>query len=144
MLRRPSESEEVSADYRNLGLTLRRHPLALLRPRLRRAGIRSAREFWRLRNGSVATGAGLVICRQRPGSASGVIFVTLEDESGHLNAVVWPGVATAQRQPLLCARLLAITGVIQQEQGVLHLVAGRLRDLTGWLGGLVSDSRDFH
>ena len=144
LLRQPSEAENIIADYKHVGLTLRRHPLALLRRRLQRAHIHPAQAFWTLRNGATATAAGLVINRQRPGSASGVIFVTLEDESGYINVVVWPHVAESQRQPLLCAKLLAVTGVIQREEGVLHLVAGRLRDLSHWLGILPTRSRDFH
>ncbi|MDJ0955504.1 MAG: error-prone DNA polymerase [Arenicellales bacterium] len=144
LLRQPSEAEDIVADYKHVGLTLRRHPLALLRRRLQQAHIYPAQVFWKLRDGATATAAGLVINRQRPGSASGVIFVTLEDESGYINVVVWPHIAESQRQPLLCAKLLAVTGVIQREEGVLHLVAGRLHDLSHWLGNLPTRSRDFH
>ncbi len=144
MLRRPSEGEDITADYRHTGLTLRRHPVSLLRQRLQQARIHPAQSLWALPNGATATAAGLVINRQRPGSASGVIFITLEDESGHINVVVWPKVVAKQRRPLLCARLLAVTGVVQQEEGVLHLVASRLRDLSHWLGNLPTRSRDFH
>ena len=111
---------------------------------MRRAGIRPAAELPGLRNGAVVTAAGLVICRQRPGSAAGVIFLTLEDETGQINVVVWPGMAETQRQPLLQSRLLAVTGVVQREQGVLHLVAGRLRDYSAWLGQLTARARNFH
>ncbi|MDH3598283.1 MAG: error-prone DNA polymerase [Candidatus Tectomicrobia bacterium] len=144
MLRAPGEGAGLVADYAMLGLTLRRHPLALLRTPMRRRGIRPAAELWSLHNGSQATAAGLVICRQRPGSASGVIFVTLEDESGHVNIVVWPHLAEAQRRILLHSRLLAVTGTIQREQGVLHLIARHLEDYSPWLGRLQADSRDFH
>ncbi len=143
LLRRPREGEDVVADYASMGLSLGRHPLALLRPQLSAGGIRQAAELWRLANGSTATAAGLVICRQRPGSASGVVFLTLEDETGHVNVVVWPSASEAQRRPLLQSRLLAVTGAVQREDGVLHLIAGRLRDLTGWLGQLRTQSRDF-
>ncbi len=144
LLRSPTEGEDIVADYSSLGLTLGRHPLALLRRRLQRAGIHSAQAVQRLRSGSEVTAAGLVICRQRPGSASGVIFVTLEDETGHLNAVIWPAVADSQRQPLLHAQLLAITGKVQREEGVLHLIARRLDDYSTWLGRLPDCSRNFH
>ena len=144
LLRIPSEGDTVVADYTSIGLSLRHHPLALLRKRLQQHGVTEAREFYRLRNGAVATAAGLPICRQRPGSASGVIFVTMEDETGVVNVVVWPATAQAQRRPLLQARLLLVTGTVQQEQGVLYLIAGRLQDQSAWLGGLRGPLRDFH
>ncbi len=144
LLHKPSEGEQISADYASTGLTLRRHPLALLRERLTARGIRKASELWTLSNGVLARAAGLVLVRQRPSSASGVIFVTLEDESGTVNVVVWPRFAQVQRRALLKARLLAVTGTLQRESNVLHLVAGRLEDFTPWLGELQSHSRDFH
>ncbi len=144
LLPKPSEGEQIIADYASTGLTLRRHPLALLRSRLSARGFLSASELFTLRNGTIAKVAGLVLIRQRPGSASGVIFATLEDETGTTNAVVWPRVAETQRRALLNSRLLAITGTVQQESGVLHLVARRLQDLSSWLGDLDARSRDFH
>ncbi len=144
LLRPPREGEAVIADYATTGLTLRSHPLALLRGRLRRQRIRTAQELWQLPSGRFARVAGLVIGRQRPGSASGVIFVTLEDETGTCNVIVWPKFAEAQRRPLLRARLLVVSGTVQQEEGVLHLIAGRLEDRSRWLGELEITSRDFH
>jgi error-prone DNA polymerase len=144
LLRRPTEGAQIRADYASTGLSLRRHPLSLLRERLKARGIRKSSELWALPNGTLAQTAGLVLVRQRPGSASGVIFLTLEDESGTANIVVWPKVAEAQRQALLKARLLAVNGAIQQESGVLHLIAGHLEDLSHWLGELENQSRDFH
>ena len=143
LLRQPSEGENTVADYARTGLSLGRHPVALLRERLDRENICPAQDLWALRDGSAATAAGLVINRQRPGSASGVIFMTLEDETGHVNIVVWPAVAEKQRQALLNSRLLAVSGRVQQEDGVLHLIAGRLRDLSHLLGNLTTRSRDF-
>jgi error-prone DNA polymerase len=87
--------------------------------------------------------AGLVINRLRPGSARGVTFVTLEDETGHANVIVWRAVAEAQRRPLLAARLLEVTGEVQKEGEVVHLVAGRLADRSALLGQLDVRSRDF-
>ena len=144
LLRRPTEGDDIVADYGQVGLSLRRHPVALLRERLSRDHIYSAQALWALRSGTTASAAGLVINRQRPASASGVIFLTLEDETGYVNVVVWSGTAENQRQPLLCSKMLAVTGRVQQEDGVLHLVAGRLRDLSAWLGKLSASSRDFH
>jgi len=144
MLRQPSVGENVVADYAAIGLSLKRHPVALLRRRLSLAGTKTAAELWGLPNGVVTKVAGLVVGRQRPGTASGVVFVTLEDETGFVNVVVWPAFAEAQRKPLIKSKLLAVSGTVQQEAGVLHLIAGRLEDLSDWLGDLCVQSRDFH
>jgi len=144
MLREPGEGEDIVADYASTGMTLRRHPLALLRRRLSERRFHTAAELATLRNGAVARGAGLVLVRQRPATASGVIFTTLEDETGTINVVVWPSTAQTQRRALLKARLLAVTGTLQRESGVVHLIAGRLEDLSQWLGDLETASRNFH
>jgi error-prone DNA polymerase len=144
LLRAPREHEDIVADYASTGLSLRRHPLALLRPRLERLGIRTAQDLWELRNGAAARVAGLVLCRQRPQTAAGVTFVTIEDETGHVNLIVWPSTAEAQRKALLQSRILLVGGTVQQEEGVLHLLAGKLTDLRDWLDGLEVRSRDFH
>ena len=144
MLRQPGIAENVTADYASIGLSLKNHPVALLRRRLSQVGIKRSSELSRLPNGVVAKVAGLVVGRQRPGTASGVVFVTLEDEAGYINVVVWPAFAEAQRKALIKSRLLAVSGTIQQEDGVLHLIAGRLEDLSDWLGNLSTQSRDFH
>lgn len=143
MLHKPTEGQNIVADYQTIGLTLGRHPLALLRDRLSRRRIRKAEELWKLPNDARVTVAGLVICRQRPGSAGDVVFVTLEDETGQTNVVVWPKLAEMQTRELLHSRLLAVHGVVQQEEGVLHLIASRLEDLSSWLGTLMISSRDF-
>jgi len=143
LLRKPTEGENVIADYANTGLSLTNHPLALLRKRLKQKGVKQANELWQIESGRLAKAAGLVIGRQRPGTASGVVFVTLEDETGFVNVVVWPKFAEVQRQPLVKARLLVVSGTVQQEDGVLHLIAGRLEDKSDWLGDLKTDSRDF-
>jgi len=144
MLSKPSEAQNIIADYATTGLTLGRHPLALLRPRLNKRRIKKAEELWQLPNDSRATVAGLVICRQRPGSAGNVIFVTLEDESGQSNIVIWPRLAERQAKELLNSKLLVVHGTVQQEEGVLHVIADRLEDLTPWLGSLEMQSRDFY
>jgi DNA polymerase III alpha subunit len=143
MLPKPSEGQNIIADYATTGLTLRRHPLAMLREQLTKRRIRTAEELWQLPNDTRATVAGLVICRQRPGSAGNVVFVTLEDETGQTNVVIWPKLAETQAKELLHSRLLAVRGAIQQEEGVLHLIASRLEDLSAWLGSLTTQSRDF-
>jgi error-prone DNA polymerase len=144
MLRRPKEGENIAADYRHVGVSLGRHPLELLRSKLESLGIASARDTASLAPGSEVRTAGLVITRQRPSSASGVIFVTLEDETGYVNLIVWNDLANRARRALLGARLLGVVGKVQREGAVLHVIAERLYDHSGLLGNLVTHSRDFH
>ena len=144
LLRAPREGEDIAADYRHTGLTLRRHPLALLRTRLDDRGCVPAARLRELPNGATVRTAGLVITRQRPGSAQGVTFVTLEDETGSTNLIVWRDVAERQRRALVGSRLMGVAGELQVEGEVLHVIARRLVDLSGWLGALVAPSRDFH
>ena len=147
ILAQPSEGEEIVSDYASLGLTLGRHPLALLRARLRQRRILSAEALRITPHGRRAQTAGLVTCRQRPGTASGVMFLTLEDETGSTNVVVWRDLAERQRRELLGARLLGVQGVIERDGEVVHLVARRLLDysrlLSTVLGPLETHSRDF-
>jgi error-prone DNA polymerase len=144
LLAAPSEGQGIAADYAALGLTLGRHPLALLRERLRAAALVSASELLQAANGTYVRTAGIVLMRQRPATASGVTFVTLEDESGQVNVIVWERVGRAQRQALIESRLLEVHGELQQQQGVSHLIAHRLIDRTALLGALMTRSRDFH
>jgi len=139
----PSEAEDMLADYRALGLTLNRHPLALLREELRAFRIEPAAVLHGFPNGRLARASGLVTHRQRPQTAKGTVFVTLEDETGAVNVIVWPAVVEAQRQPLLAATLLTVYGQWQREGEVMHLVAKKLIDHSALLQGLVSRSRDF-
>jgi len=143
LLAAPSEGADVVADYGSLGLTLGRHPLALLRDRLRERRFLSAGQLAGQSDRAPARLAGIVTCRQRPGTASGVVFVTLEDETGLANIVVYGRLAERQRRELLGARLLAVFGQVQREGDVVHLVAGRLAELSPWLGRLATASRDF-
>ncbi|MBA3598059.1 MAG: error-prone DNA polymerase [Methylibium sp.] len=139
------EGEEITLDYAATGLTLRRHPLALLRPRLTARRVRSADELSALRDGASAWACGIVVMRQQPETAKGTIFVTLEDETGSVNVIVWKHVRESHRQALLASRLLAVAGQWQKSpEGVMHLVARRLVDVTPWLGKLGTSSRDFH
>ena len=140
----PGEGEEIVADYRSLGFTLGRHPLALLRKVLFARKFFTSRDLNQLPHGSHGRVAGLVTCRQRPDTASGVVFVTLEDESGCVNVVVWRDLLERQRKELLGARLLGVEGTIQREGPVVHLLARRLEDHSRLLGRLPSPSRDFH
>ena len=140
-----SLGDAVLADYRALGLSLKGHPLALLRPALAPFKVQQAALLnAEYRPGQLARASGLVTHRQQPGTAKGVVFVTLEDETGSVNVIVWPAVAAAQRKPLLAASLLTVYGVWQREGEVRHLVAKTLVDHSPMLQGLVTRSRDFH
>jgi len=144
LLRAPREGQDIVADYGTLGLTLRRHPLALLRDKLEQRGIVCTQDLWGQPNGKLVRTAGLVITRQRPGSASGVTFVTMEDETGYVNLIVWNRVAVEQRAALLESRLLEVHGKLQREGDVQHVIAQRLTNLSGLLGDLLVVSRNFH
>lgn len=134
--------EHVVNDYRWLSLSLKAHPLAFLRGRLDALRVTPSERLAGLRAGATRTVAGLVLVRQRPGSAKGVIFMTLEDESGVANVIVWPKVFERFRPIVLGARLVAVTGRLQSEAGVTHLVAQGLDDLTPLLGLLSADAGD--
>ncbi|HEY4126971.1 MAG TPA: error-prone DNA polymerase [Gammaproteobacteria bacterium] len=143
LLGKPTEGEDIVADYASLGFTLGRHPLALLRSRLDKHRAVTADSLRTLPNDARVRVAGIVTHRQRPGSAKGVIFVTLEDESGQVNAIVWPDLVERQRQTLLHSRLLCIVGKVQRDKESLHLIASRLEDYTPLLGRIETSSRDF-
>jgi len=144
LLKTPSEGEQLVADYASTGLSLGRHPMALLRSRLTRLGLQPAQHLHSCSHGSFARTAGIVTGRQSPGSACGVTFITLEDETGIIQAIVWPHLAQRQRRVLLGARLLAVAGEVQREGEVLHLIAKQLEDHSHLLGRLITHSRDFH
>jgi error-prone DNA polymerase len=140
----PSEGENILEDYASNGLTLRRHPLALLREQGHLRHCRTAEEIRTGEPGRPVQVAGLVTGRQRPGSAAGVTFVTLEDETGNVNVVVWLNTARQQRQPLLKAKLLHVKGVLEREGDIAHVMAGKLSDLSHLIQKLNVSSRDFH
>ena len=147
------EGENILFDYRATGLTLRRHPLALLRPRLAARGLLRSQDLNALPDGEDVGACGIVTVRQQPSTAKGVIFLTLEDETGPVNVIVWKSLRETQRAEVLHARLLAVHGVWQRSEdegqpkgygAVRNLVARRLEDLTPLLGRLGTASRDFH
>jgi error-prone DNA polymerase len=144
LLSTPGEGEDIIADYRHIGLTLGRHPLAVLREQLLIKGLSAAKQVQALDNGCYVRAAGLVVTRQRPASAAGVTFVTLEDETGYLNLIVWENVGQRERKALLGASLLGVEGHVQKEGDVLHIVARRLHDHSALLGDLIVRSRNFH
>ena len=139
----PSEGDEILSDYRAAGLTLNRHPLALLRSRLHAQRFLPANLLSACQDGQFARGCGIVTMRQRPPTAKGVLFLTIEDETGSTNVIVWPALVEKQRREVLGATLLGIYGIWQCQGGVRHLVAKRLVDLSHLLGRLSPDSRDF-
>jgi error-prone DNA polymerase len=141
------EAQEVLFDYAATGLTLRSHPLSFLRARLAAKNLLSAAQLRDLPHGRLVRACGIVTMRQQPQTAKGVVFVTLEDETGCINVIVWKSLKEKQRTELLRARLLAVYGVWQRDEDsggqVRHLIAKRLVDLTDWLGDLSAGSRDF-
>jgi len=143
LLKQPTEGQNIVADYRSTGLSLERHPLCLLRRHLDRYRYIAACRLPALTSGQTVHVAGLVITKQRPGTASGVTFVTLEDESGQVNLILWKQVATQFRAALLNARLLGVAGELQIEGQVIHVIARQLIDHTDLLGDLSVHSRDF-
>ena len=148
LLPEPTLAQDVVADHHATGLSLRAHPVSFLRPQLAAERLSTAAELATYPTGRLARACGIVTVRQQPGTASGVVFVTLEDETGTVNVIVWPRLKERQRHELTRSRLLAVYGVWQRDDEtggqVRHLVAKRLRDLTPLLGQLQTQSRDFH
>ena len=143
MLKKPTEGQDIVADYQSLGLTLERHPMALIRTRLDVHRYVKAECLNELQSGRPIRVAGLVITKQRPGTASGVTFVTLEDESGYTNLIVWKKIAEEQRDVLLNARLMGVEGELQKEGKVIHVIARKLIDHSELLGELAVRQRNF-
>jgi error-prone DNA polymerase len=140
----PEEGTEIADDYGTVGLSLRRHPLALIRPKLAEMRVQTSEQLrTNAKDRQKVRASGIVTHRQRPSTANGVVFATLEDETGTVNIIVWPQVAEAQRTVLLGAKLLSVEGTWQSEKGVQSLVATKLVDHTKLLGALRAPSRDF-
>ena len=140
----PPEGEDIVFDYAATGLTLRRHPLALLRPLLSQRRLLTAAELAQAPNGRIVRACGIVTLRQQPETAKGTTFVSLEDETGVVQVICWKGLRQRQRTVLLRARLLAVAGTWQREGDTASLIAGHLEDLTPLLGRLVTRGREFH
>ena len=134
--------EEVSHDYAALRLSLKKHPLALMRDRLAAEGVTPNEKLAEMNNGQRVTVAGLALVRQRPGTASGVIFITLEDETGIANLVVWPKTFERYRRQVMSARLIRVTGELQREGIVIHVISDRIEDLTDRLRALAGSGVD--
>jgi error-prone DNA polymerase len=140
----PTEGQDILADYGSLGFTLGRHPLALLRDKLRRFDFCTAEEVRATTPGRRVRTAGIVTARQRPGTASGVTFVTIEDETGFTNVIVWRDLAARQHTELVASDLMGVEGIVEREGEVVHVIAHRLSDHSAWIGRLATHSRDFH
>lgn len=146
-LPKPSEFADIAGDYQTTGVSLRRHPLALLREQGWLRHSKSAQSLQLCRHKQLVTVTGLVTCRQRPGSAGGVTFITLEDETGMANVVIWARVAKAYRKAFLTSQLLTVKGILEREGEVIHIIAGELIDNSEQLARLgmqANRSRDFH
>jgi error-prone DNA polymerase len=140
----PTEGKDVVDDYAAVGLSLRRHPLSLIRQQLLKLQLKTALDLQTTGHGNRVKAAGLVITRQRPETASGVVFLTMEDETGSINVIVHNRLLEKQRSEVLTARLLEVQGELQREGDVIHLIARRLIDRSPLLGKLTTQSRDFH
>jgi error-prone DNA polymerase len=143
-LPRPSEWEEILRDYYQLGLSTGRHPLALLRSRLRSLGVVRRRDLEAIDSGTNVCVSGLVTHLQHPQTANGVIFASLEDETGINNIIFWPDVFADQRNRIIGTTLLVVLGELQKEADVIHVVARRAEDYSHWVRRLPRNSRDFH
>ena len=143
-LSEPTEAQTLVEDYRSTGLTLKKHPMAILRSHPALKGCKRHEDLFSLGHKRFVKIAGIVTGRQRPGSAAGVLFLTLEDETGNSNIIVWRDLVARHRAILLQAKLLKVKGVIERETSVVHVVAGHLEDLTHLLGEIETKSRDFH
>jgi error-prone DNA polymerase len=131
--------EQVVEDYRHLHLSLKAHPCSFLRGELSRRGVTAHERLPHIRNGERVTVAGLVLVRQRPGTAKGVIFMTLEDETGIANTIVWQRMFETYRPQVIGARLVAVTGPVQSASDVIHVVLEHIEDLTPLLRGLSAE-----
>ena len=142
--RAPALAEEIAADYESTGLSLRQHPMSLLRASSPCSRCVRSDQLAALSSGRFVRVAGLVTGRQRPSTAKGTLFVTLEDEGGNINLLVWPSVLEQFRQPLLSGSLLLVKGRVEIEQQVIHVIAGHVEDRSSDIQGLRLNARNFH
>ncbi|TQV77310.1 DNA polymerase III subunit alpha [Aliikangiella marina] len=140
----PTLVEDVMTDYQTLGLTLNQHPLAILRSNHWIEKCKKADQLKSMQQGQFVKVAGVVTCRQRPGTAAGVLFLTLEDETGNMNIIVWKNTVEKFRKPIMASRLLLIKGKIERERKVVHVIAGYIEDISDRLPEFRRHSRDFH
>jgi error-prone DNA polymerase len=141
-LPRMALSEHVADDYRTLRLSLKAHPMSFLRGRLRDMRILPAGDLRNLGDGARAAIAGIVLVRQRPGSANGVVFMTIEDETGVANVVIWPNVLERFRKVVMASRLVLIRGKVQRHEDIIHVVAQQMEERSDWLRLLSEEAGD--
>ncbi len=127
-LRPLTDGREVIEDYRNLQLSLRAHPLTFVRDELHRRGVTRCADLASLRDGRHVEVAGIILVRQKPGSAKGVLFITIEDETGVANGILWPDRFEAQRRTVMSASMVGLKGRVQKEGDVIHVICDRLID----------------
>ncbi|MFT6015670.1 MAG: error-prone DNA polymerase, partial [Candidatus Azotimanducaceae bacterium] len=139
----PAETDDLRADYLSLGLTLGRHPMGMLRQQEPFTRLKTASDLTMLNHGRFVQVAGIVTGRQRPSSASGVLFLTLEDETDNINVVIWTRVLETYRAAVVQGRLLKIKGVMERQDSVIHVIAGHVEDLSHYLEHFLLKSRDF-
>jgi len=140
----PAEADDLRADYQSLGLTLGKHPLAMLRESGRPfSQCKTAAELTRLNHGQFVQVAGIVTGRQRPSSAAGVLFLTLEDETDNINVVVWRRILEQYRTAIIQGRLLKVKGIVERQGSIIHVIAGQVEDLSHHLDHFSLQSRDF-
>ncbi|MET1255480.1 error-prone DNA polymerase [Aliikangiella maris] len=140
----PTTTDNLLADYQSLGLTLNIHPIALLREQKKLARCHLAKDLYQLRHGQFVQVAGLVTGRQRPGTATGVIFMTVEDETGNMNIIIWNSTLANFRAAILNSQIIQIKGKIERKKNVVHIIAGHLEDISHYLPNFNKKSRDFH
>ncbi len=139
----PSERDDLRADYTSLGLTLGRHPMAMLRDMEPFASCTTAEQLQQLKHGRFVQVAGIVTGRQRPSSAAGVLFLTLEDETNNVNVVIWERIQERFRAAVIQGRLLKIKGIMEREESLIHVIAGQVEDCSRYLAQFSLKSRDF-
>jgi error-prone DNA polymerase len=144
ILPKPSEWEEMLRDYRQMRLTTGRHPLSLLRSRLDELNVVPRKDLEHMKHGSLVSVCGLVTHLQHPQTAQGVVFASLEDETGINNIIVWPGVFDSFRHQILQTNLMLVSGQLQNQDNVVHVVARQIEDMTAWVRAIPRNSRDFH
>jgi error-prone DNA polymerase len=140
----PTVIEDMAADYNTTGLTLNKHPIQILTEMNKLNGCKKASQLDNMRHGQFIKVAGVVTCKQRPGTAAGVLFITLEDETGNMNVIVWKRTLETFKQQVLGSRLLLIKGKVEREKNVVHIVAGHIQDISDQLTDFDRQSRDFH
>ncbi|WP_373959246.1 error-prone DNA polymerase [Vibrio gigantis] len=143
-LQQPSEMQDLLEDFTSVGISLNKHPITLLEEANRLGRFTHMKDLIQQRHKSMVTVVGLVTGKQSPGTAAGVTFVTLEDSTGNINVVVWGATARAQQQAYLTAKALKVQGILEKEGEVVHIIAGKLIDITDEIVGLKTKSRDFH